>query len=217
MKNLYSTLENKMVGYKDLLKISVADNQEKLVLVNKEITGGKIYVRKKVSQKLIKAQSMVKNQNKKYSLFVACGYRSLKIQKERFDTALKRVSKANKDRPLMELYEMAHRMIAVPEVAGHPTGGAVDITIIDKRMDQQIEFGSEMCNYTNKKHYVFTTNISRQAKKNRLLLRNLMMEAGFAPFDGEWWHFSYGDREWAFYYRRPFAIYSQIPTLPSFS
>ncbi|MDR3125675.1 MAG: hypothetical protein LBU20_01195 [Candidatus Nomurabacteria bacterium] len=27
-----------------------------------------------------------------------------------------------------------------------------------------------------------------------------MMSQGFAPYDGEWWHFSYGDREWAAWY-----------------
>ncbi|QQR69366.1 MAG: hypothetical protein IPI58_01405 [Alphaproteobacteria bacterium] len=37
-----------------------------------------------------------------------------------------------------------------------------------------------------------------------------MTSVGFAPFDGEWWHFSYGDREWAKYYGRSHAIYSQI-------
>lgn len=45
---------------------------------------------------------------------------------------------------------------------------------------------------------------------NRLWLRNLVMSQGFAPFDGEWWHFSYGDKEWAAYYSRQAAIYGPI-------
>lgn len=36
------------------------------------------------------------------------------------------------------------------------------------------------------------------------------MEAWFTPFDGEYWHFSYGDRERAFYYDQPHAIYDQV-------
>jgi D-alanyl-D-alanine dipeptidase len=36
------------------------------------------------------------------------------------------------------------------------------------------------------------------------------MRQGLAPFDGEWWHFSYGDREWAKYYEEEAAaIYDQ--------
>jgi len=37
-----------------------------------------------------------------------------------------------------------------------------------------------------------------------------MVEAGFAPFTGEWWHFSYGDREWAAIWGRDAAIYEQL-------
>jgi D-alanyl-D-alanine dipeptidase len=37
-----------------------------------------------------------------------------------------------------------------------------------------------------------------------------MTSVGFAPFDGEWWHFSYGDREWAYFYKKKNALYGQI-------
>ena len=43
-----------------------------------------------------------------------------------------------------------------------------------------------------------------------MLLRKIMMQVGFAPYDAEWWHFSYGDREWAFYCKKPYALYDQI-------
>ncbi len=36
-----------------------------------------------------------------------------------------------------------------------------------------------------------------------------MTAAEFAPFWGEWWHYSFGDCEWATYYEKPNAIYSQ--------
>jgi D-alanyl-D-alanine dipeptidase len=29
------------------------------------------------------------------------------------------------------------------------------------------------------------------AKENRMLLRNLMLKAGFEPVQSEWWHFRY--------------------------
>ena len=75
---------------------------------------------------------------------------------------------------------------------------------------QTINFGSKQYDYSTKKCYFFAQSISQNAKENRLLLRNIMIEAGFAPFDGEWWHFSYGDREWAYYYKKMKAIYNQI-------
>lgn len=36
-----------------------------------------------------------------------------------------------------------------------------------------------------------------------------MVEAGFAAFSGEWWHFSYGDREWAAIWNKAAALYQQ--------
>ncbi len=42
------------------------------------------------------------------------------------------------------------------------------------------------------------------------MLRNVMVSVGFAPFDGEWWHFCYGDKEWAVYYNKPAACYAPI-------
>jgi D-alanyl-D-alanine dipeptidase len=58
--------------------------------------------------------------------------------------------------------------------------------------------------------YTFSPYISRQARDNRLLLRAAMTNAGFTPFDGEWWHFSYGDKEWAAYSGQPTAKYEQV-------
>jgi D-alanyl-D-alanine dipeptidase len=58
--------------------------------------------------------------------------------------------------------------------------------------------------------FTFSPFIGKEAWNNRQLLRYVMLSAGFAPFDGEWWHFSYGDREWAFYYKKPYAIYNQL-------
>lgn len=36
-----------------------------------------------------------------------------------------------------------------------------------------------------------------------------MMLYGFAPYDGEWWHFSFGDKEWAFYYKKEATLFEQ--------
>ncbi|RUZ71810.1 hypothetical protein EN943_32520 [Mesorhizobium sp. M7A.F.Ca.US.006.01.1.1] len=106
------------------------------------------------------------------------------------------------------LKEAAHRFSAVPEVAGHPTGGAVDVRIIQSN-GQALAMGTELgedCPDT----YVFSPFIKREHWRNRQTLRFCMLRAGFAPFDGEWWHFSFGDREWARYFDKDRAIYSQL-------
>jgi D-alanyl-D-alanine dipeptidase len=142
--------------------------------------------------------------DKKLVLEVVYGYRSLSIQTKLFNENKERISATLSGN---ELLEATHNIIAVPEVSGHPTGGAVDIQIT--KAGKPLDFGTKIWEFNNNS-FVFSPFISVEAKENRMLLRGLMMKAGFAPFDGEWWHFSYGDKEWARYYGKPHAIYDQV-------
>ena len=108
------------------------------------------------------------------------------------------------------MYEYIHEKIAVPSVSGHPTGGAVDAAIYDSSKNEILDFGCEILDFSTNRCYYEADAISEKAKENRKLLRSMMMNAGFAPYDGEWWHFSYGDKEWAFYYNKEKALYNQV-------
>lgn len=224
MENSYKALENKMVRYQDLIKVKIKENNEQFVYLDKDVVpndylpkmqdmkkifGDQILVRFSILEKLKKAQAELKKINNNFSLFATYGYRTLEIQTKRFLKRLKKISNIFFQDPF-DLYESVHRSTAVPTVAGHPTGGAVDIIILDLKTNKFLDFGTQIYNYLTKDYYVFSPYISAKAKQNRMLLRNLMLGVGFAPFDGEWWHFSYGDREWAFYYKKEFAIYNQI-------
>lgn len=221
--NNFIALENKMVRYSDLIKINTIESGEPFVVIKKDaikndylpemsdmkkLIGSKIVVRKSVYEKLLTAKNYLTKICPGLFLCVTYGYRSLEIQKTRFLKRIREVSINFFDKPL-DLYEETHRYVAVPTVAGHPTGGAIDITLINN--NEQVDFGTKMYDYTTKNCYTFSKNISDLARKNRLLLRNVMLKSGFAPYDGEWWHFSYGDREWAFYYKKAYAVYDQIP------
>ena len=107
-----------------------------------------------------------------------------------------------------ELRSKTHLLTASPDIAGHPTGGAIDITIAFDGKDA--DMGSGIADFTSDKIETYTEGLSDEQRANRALLRDVLMGAGFAPFDGEWWHFSYGDREWAAYYHQPNALYDQI-------
>ena len=55
----------------------------------------------------------------------------------------------------------------------------------------------------------YAKGLTDEQIKNRKMLHDLMVEEGFAPFYGEWWHFSYGDREWAAFYDKE-TLYAPI-------
>lgn len=216
--SVYKSLAEKTIRYVDLMRVPVDLVQEKLVpIITSEnltvrqigtemyaITGNQIFVREKVAYKLQQASALIAEYDSRLRLEVVYGYRALSIQKRLFAKHKKRLSKQYTGEELMQA---VHSLIAVPEVAGHPTGGAVDIQITKE--GKPIDFGTKIWEFCADS-FVFSPYIGVEAQKNRQLLRRIMMEIGFAPFDGEWWHFSYGDKEWAKYNDKPFAIYDQV-------
>ena len=221
-------MANKFVKYKDLITIKEYDektNKEEFVLLPLEDDlvvgnyqpkmnmleyGHQIPVRKTVYEKLIKVAKTIKRINKNYKIIVVYGFRDMKKQEKYFNEILEEVKGKFQDK--MEMYEYIHEKIAVPTVSGHPTGGAVDVAIYDSVENRILDFGSEILDYSTIQCYYDTENISEEAKKNRKILRTAMIKEGFAPYDGEWWHFSYGDKEWAFYYKKEKALYNQVET-----
>lgn len=213
----FTVLEKTFLTYSDLKSVKVQDNEEPMVSLDcngiyysisdalPPSTGNKIFVREGLIGRLQQAQAIIADLFGGGSLEVVYGYRSLSVQTAKYN-AVKDDLKS--DYAGDELDEAVHRFIAAPDVAGHPTGGAVDVRVLDKN-GKPIDMGTEV-HALEKDSYVFNPFISKNAWQNRQKLRQAMFSAGFAPFDGEWWHFSYGDREWAAYYNKPKAIYNQI-------
>ncbi|MCP3660613.1 MAG: M15 family metallopeptidase [Bacteroidetes bacterium] len=81
----------------------------------------------------------------------------------------------------------------------HSRGSTIDLTIIDINLnmslntetykDNSIEMGT-IFDFLDPKANTFSNKISKEALKNRLILRNLMIKNGFKPYDKEWWHFT---------------------------
>jgi D-alanyl-D-alanine dipeptidase len=136
------------------------------------------------------------------------GYRSPAVQRAAFMQQKTALGHAAEAVETDEIREAVHRMVAVPDVAGHPTGGAVDVMLVDGQ-GAMADTGTGMHDF-DRDSYVFSPFIAKDAWRNRQTLREAMLIAGFAPFDGEWWHFSHGDREWASYYGMAKAHYDQI-------
>lgn len=176
------------------------------------LTGDKILVRKSVKNKLIKVAKKIQTINSSWKLLVAYGYRSPEVQTKYFIENAQSILRKLRTVPSpTDLYELIHQQIAVPCVAGHPTGGAVDVCLTNQS-SELINCGSKIYDLNNPKRFAFYPLNIKQAKVARNTLRKSMLAQGFAPYDGEWWHFSYGDKEWAAYYKKPQALYGQVNT-----
>ena len=215
----YNQLEAGFLTYQELVSVPVRENGERLVdvadyglpyrLYETDVapsTGEHIYVRQGVAERLLRARDLLSSYNAGYDLQLFYGYRNPDVQRATFDKIRQEMGLT--DDSSIEALEKIHRYIAVPAVAGHPTGGAVDILISDSS-GQPIDMGTAPHEFSPDS-YVLSPFIDPRAQLNRKILRDVMLGAGFAPFDGEWWHFSYGDREWAAYYKSEGAIYENI-------
>ena len=77
----------------------------------------------------------------------------------------------------------------IAEKSGHSRGSTIDLTIINIKADEALDMGSEYDFFGIQSHPLYK-NISKKQKKNRMLLREIMLDNGFKPYENEWWHFT---------------------------
>lgn len=99
-----------------------------------------------------------------------------------------------------------------PSIAPHVSGAAIDLTLVDGR-GTPVDMGTPV-NATPEDSagacYFAAENISSEARHHRRMLADALEEAGLVNYPTEWWHWSYGDRYWAFTTGRSAAIYGPV-------
>lgn len=212
----------KILSYDDVVKYPAGESQEALVDATKydssiitkylkedmlEITGDVIYIRDELAKKLALVNKALAS--KGCRLKVVYGYRHPEVQERYFERRKNEVKGQLPSYSNEEIDRYTHNFVAVPDVAGHPAAAAIDLTVVDSN-GKDLDMGSMIADYSDpSKIITFSDDISESQATNRLILHNAMVEQDFAPFYGEWWHFSYGDREWAAFYNKK-ALYGAV-------
>jgi D-alanyl-D-alanine dipeptidase len=216
--------ERRILTYEDVMKVPLGENHESLTDVTAysrniiagyekfdmvPLTGHQIFVRDGLAKRLARAAETL-FQKEGMALKVVYGYRHPRIQEQYFQKRYAELALVYHSLSSEELNALVHNFVAVPAAAGHPTGGAVDITLVTKAGDF-LEMGTRIADFTDpEKIKAFASGIAFSEKRRRLILRDALLNEGLAPFNGEWWHFSYGDREWACFYGKSRSLYSPI-------
>jgi D-alanyl-D-alanine dipeptidase len=143
-------------------------------------------------------------------LLLVEAYRPLEVQRGYFDEycAWLREEHPEWDDATVRLRASAY--VAPPDVdPPHSTGGAIDLTLVADE-GSELDLGTVMNaspEASGGACYTDAPGISSTARTNRDLLARLLTSRGFVNYGTEWWHWSYGDRYWAFVSGRPYAIY----------
>ena len=82
----------------------------------------------------------------------------------------------------------------------HNYGLAVDVSIADEKgnplpMGTKVDHLGKEAHIDTEAAMVQQGIMTAQERKNRLLLRRVMTDAGYKPLRSEWWHFNYRSRE----------------------
>ena len=187
--------------------IPAIENGEPLVdLFSRGLSAvGRQFARESVADRLAVADTFLPTGIR---LHVVEGLRPVESQQQIYDgyrAELERLHPGISDR---DVHVLASRFVSPIEVAPHVAGAAVDLTLIGAHgplelgtpIDATPEQSDGAC-------FFAASNISREARTNRSLLADVLTAAGLVNYPTEWWHWSYGDRYWAYVEDRPSAVY----------
>jgi len=166
-----------------------------------------LYSREGVMKRLIAAAESVQKMHG-LKLLIYELYRSPKNQAELRERERKELMAAHPEYTESQLEAALNRISSKVGGSGHQTGGAVDLTLCVES-GVPLDMGTAYLEH-NAKTVTDYPDLPEEQRRNRQILLDAMLEAGFINYPGEWWHFCYGDKMWAAYARKPYAIYGEV-------
>ncbi len=227
MSTIYAAIPNiTLIADPVILRIPIDDNNEPLVDLTKQSTiaygpspeipnnTSYTYLRKTVYDKLKEAnEQLPKGMN--ICLYEGC--RSLELQEMIFDEHHENIQSRHPDWSLDDIFNETIKLVSPvtnkdgsQNIPPHSTGAAIDVYLIDdegRAFDMGIHPKDWMQDKDGVLSFTDSNLISDAAKINRRIMSHVLSNAGFVNYPTEYWHWSYGDRYWAFVKNQPVAIY----------
>ena len=231
VQNSHNENVHKIVSIVDpkVLCIPIEESSEELVELNEqslisfgpspEVPNNLDYtkLRNSVYQKLVAAQ---KNLPEGLRLCLYEGYRSLDLQNKLFEDKYQLLKQEHSDWDHEQLFHQAVKLVSPTinldgshNIPPHCTGAAVDVYLIDddgKAVDMGIHPADWMQDMDGSISQTNSSKISDIARQNREIMSSALTKAGFVNYPTEYWHWSYGDRYWAYNVRAEKALYGII-------
>jgi D-alanyl-D-alanine dipeptidase len=212
-----------------ILAIPIFDNGEPLVDLrhqakiaygpSPEIPNNMDYtkIRQTVYEKLKQAQGLLPK-GMQFCLYE--GYRSLSLQRILFDNRFEKIHALYPNWTQEEVFQETTKLVSpvinqdgTKNIPAHSTGGAIDVYLINDA-GEPIEMGIHpqdwMQDTDGSLSLINSQSVSGEAQRHRQIMSNVLMSAGFTNYPTEYWHWSYGDRYWAYHQGRSAAIYGAI-------
>ncbi|MBA4383220.1 MAG: dipeptidase [Anaerolinea sp.] len=167
-------------------------------------------IRLRIAEKLFQARQLLPEQ---YDFLIKECYRPPERQEKSFTIVLEYIKKKYDTLSEEQQYNEACKICAPLDVAPHPTGAAVDLTLIEKHTGEEIDMGTAYNATpleTNNATFLNAANISKEAQRMRSILKETLYAVGLVNYEPEWWHWSYGDKYWAFQTNQEYALFGIV-------
>lgn len=138
-------------------------------------------------------------------------YRSTQTQEKLWKKVHQEMSETYPDLRKEELEKLCETFVANPYDgigSGHTACCAIDVTLCNSK-GKELDMGTAM-HGMNELTRTASTGISDEAKVNRAILKNALEKEGLVNYPAEWWHYSYGDHQWAWIAGKTEAIFGPI-------
>lgn len=172
------------------------------------------FMRKGVYERLLYAQSLLPA-GIEFCLYEA--YRSLELQKMLFEERCRRLQFQKPHFSYEEIFKEAIKLVSPVlnldgsvNIPPHATGGAIDVYLVNidgSLIDMGMHPKDWMDDITGVLSLTQSDIISAEAQIHRDMMSNVLESAGFVNYPNEFWHWSYGDRYWAYMTQNDYAIY----------
>lgn len=160
------------------LKYSSTDN-----FLGKDAYGdlNRCYLRPEAARKLVEAQKLLQSRRPHLSLLVYDGARPRAVQRDMW--------------ALVEGTDQQPYVANPDRGSIHNYGLAVDLTLAtlngeELDMGTEFDYFGDLAQPQLEEQFLADSTLSQEQYENRLILREVMEEAGFLPITVEWWHFS---------------------------
>jgi len=168
------------------------------------------HLRRSVAKMINKAKNSLP---KGMTFIIGDAWRPQYVQEEIYQSFIKRFTRKNPAWTKSRIIKEVDKYVAPAEgkfASGHMTGGAVDIRLI--KNGRRVPMKSKRFTYQENALSV-QPKLPKYIQGNRQTMFTALLKAGLSNYPKEYWHWSYGDIQWAQRNKKKIAIYGVIKNI----
>ena len=171
--------------------------------------GAFAWLRRGVVERLLAAQAALPAG---LALLIVEGYRPAPLQRAYFENHRRELAQGHPDWDADAVFVRASAYVSPPAVAPHGTGGAVDLTLgtvdgIELDLGTAVNASPEQ---SRNACYTGSPDVTGPARAHRRILVDALSGVGLVNYPTEWWHWSFGERYWAWVGGRAVTRYAPV-------